>query len=361
MADPAPFDQVAEWWQRWPDANVGVVTGLVSGVAVLDIDPRSGGDASRRDLEMRWGQLPVTPEVQTGGGGSHLWFSTDVELPSVTLASGIELKAEGGKVVCPPSRHASGFVYRWRPGGAPDVLPLANLPQWVEGLAHGDLRRARDRATEEAARTVGEQENFAQAWLRAGIQLEPGDRYYRCPFHDDHHPSLHIDAEGCRWYCFGCGSGGGIGRLLHLLGEDDPSRPRARLTGHKPRGLPVTLHGSREVEVVGESHHQDDLLALTGGRRRYGGVDVGVVADLVPEPTNRFDPEAIAVRIGDRPVGYVRREDGEWVAPLIDDSLDMHGLATCEATIRGGWDRGRGEVGWFGVTLLLPDPENLGV
>ena len=80
-----------------------------------------------------------------------------------------------------------------------------------------------------------------------------------------------------------------------------------------------------------------------------------MVAELVPEPGNRFDPEAVAVEIDDRPVGYLRHEDAIWLRPLIDDSLDMHGLATCEAVIRGGWDRGRDEVGWFGVTLLLPD------
>jgi hypothetical protein len=117
------------------------------------------------------------------------------------------------------------------------------------------------------------------------------------------------------------------------------------------------MHGAQETDVVGESHHQDELLAITGGRRRYGGVDVGVVAQLVPEPGNRFDPDAIAVEIDQRPVGYVRREDAEWVKPLVEDSLDIHGLATCEAVIRGGWDRGRDEVGWFGVTLLLPDAE----
>jgi hypothetical protein len=35
----------------------------------------------------------------------------------------------------------------------------------------------------------------------------------------------------------------------------------------------------------------------------------------------------------------------------------MHGRATCEAIIRGGWDRGRAGMGWFGVVLLLPFDE----
>ncbi|MDH3249759.1 MAG: bifunctional DNA primase/polymerase, partial [Acidimicrobiia bacterium] len=288
------------------------------------------------------------------GGGVHLWFCTTATVPSVTLAAGVELKGEGGMVVTPPSRHASGARYRWRPGGEPGLLPLAPLPPWIAELAGAAMRPGVQPADHEWARTTLEQQEFARGWSRAGVELLPGDRYYRCPFHDDHHPSLHIDAEGCRWYCFGCGVGGGIGRLRSLLGDTRSARPRTRLRGQAGRGLPVTIHGAHEVDVVGESHHQDELLAITGGRRRYGGVDVGVVAELVPEPSNRFDPDAIVVAIDERPVGYVRHGDVEWLRPVIDESLDMHGLATCDAVIRGGWDRGRGEVGWFGVTLLLP-------
>lgn len=355
MSDPASLEQIEAWWHTWPEANVGVVTGLVSGVAVLDVDPRSGGDGSIRSLVDRYGMVPVTPEVHTGGGGIHLWLNVEAELPSVTLAPGVELKAEGGMVVAPPSRHASGGRYRWRPGGEPDVLPVASLPSWISDIAGAGTTLETEPADHEVIRTTIEQEEFAETWARLGVELLPGDRYYRCPFHDDHHPSLHIDAEGCRWYCFGCGVGGGVGRLHGLLGETGRPRPRTQLRGHARRGLPVTIRGTHEVEVVGESHHQDELLAITGGRRRYGGVNVGVVAELVPDPSNRFDPDAVAVEIDERLVGYLRREDVEWLRPLLDDSLDMHGLATCEAVIRGGWDRGRGEIGWFGVTLLLPE------
>ena len=355
MSDRALPEQVEAWWHTWPDANIGVVTGVVSGVAVLDIDPRSGGDRSLRSLVDRYGMVPVTPEVQTGGGGTHLWFRSGAELPSVTLAPGVELKSEGGMVVAPPSRHASGGTYRWRPGGEPDVLAPASLPSWISELTATPTTPDVEPVDHEVTRTTLERQEFAETWAHIGVELLPGDRYYLCPFHDDHHPSLHIDAEGCRWYCFGCGLGGGIGRLRGILGDTGRARPRTQLRGHTRRGLPVTIHGGHEVEVVGESHHQDELLQITGGRRRYGGVNVGVVAELVPEPDNRFDPDAVTVEIDDRPVGYLRREDVERLRPLIDDSLDMHGIATCEAVIRGGWDRGRNEVGWFGVTLLLPD------
>jgi len=75
-------DQVAAWWRRWPDANVGVLTGPVSLLVVLDIDPRNGGNASLRAIEERWGAHAPTVESHTGGGGRHVWFRTGEPFPT---------------------------------------------------------------------------------------------------------------------------------------------------------------------------------------------------------------------------------------------------------------------------------------
>jgi len=59
--------QITRWWKQWPDANVGVCTGVKSGVVVLDIDPRNGGDKSLAKLVKEHGPLPATLHVKTGG------------------------------------------------------------------------------------------------------------------------------------------------------------------------------------------------------------------------------------------------------------------------------------------------------
>ncbi len=82
------------------------------------------------------------------------------------------------------------------------------------------------------------------------------------------------------------------------------------------------------------------------------------VAELVPDPANLYDRDAIEVRIDGRTVGHVARSDQPWLRPFVDESLDMHRIATCRAFIRGGWDRGRDSVGFFGVVLLLPHPDD---
>jgi len=51
---------IRRWWQQFPDANIGIVTGAVSGLVVLDEDSYKGGDVSRRELEDSYSPLPET-------------------------------------------------------------------------------------------------------------------------------------------------------------------------------------------------------------------------------------------------------------------------------------------------------------
>jgi hypothetical protein len=349
MEVAATEKEVEEWWQRWPDANVGIVTGRVSGIVVLDVDPRSGGDSALLGLEERWGALPPTLEVQTGGGGRHLWFSSDEALPSAILASGLEVKAERSVVIAPPSVHATGHRYLWIAGRSPDDLTAAPVPGWLELIAHGEAGAdPHDRPNERPVRATQERAEFADAWRRAGIELRPGDRYYLCPFHDDYDPSLHVDSERCRWYCFGCRRGGGIGGLRRLIGEPQQPSPRARLHRQVGASRAVSMPGRREVPVRGESLHQDELLNLAGGRRPYGGVELEAVAELIA----LFNQ--VVVRIDETEVGALSPEDARRLAPAIREAVREHGAATCRAVVRGGWDRGGEDVGMFGVVLFLP-------
>ncbi len=136
---PSPAE-ITAWYARSPRANVGIVTGEGSGLVVLDIDPRHGGDASLAALEQRHGPLPATVVALTGGGGRHVYFGHPGETMrnKVGLAPGIDLRGDGGLVVAPPSYHPSGRRYAWQPGHHPDDMPLAPLPAWLHDLALGD-------------------------------------------------------------------------------------------------------------------------------------------------------------------------------------------------------------------------------
>jgi hypothetical protein len=133
---------IDEWWTQHPRANIGMPTGAASGCVVLDIDPRNRGDDSLYELETEHGALPDTLEVLTGGGGRHLYFRypSSGALACVSgLADGIDLKADGGYVVMPPSVHPeTRQPYRWE---VSSIRPPASLPEWLAALVQSGHRR----------------------------------------------------------------------------------------------------------------------------------------------------------------------------------------------------------------------------
>lgn len=125
--------QIQGWFDRWTNSNIGIVTGEGSGLVVVDIDPRHGGDVSWAELVVLHGQ-PRTVEVVTGSGGSHYYFrhpGRRIGNTSNKLGAGIDTHGDGGYVVAPGSRHASGEEYRWAMGASPDEVPLAPMPDWL--------------------------------------------------------------------------------------------------------------------------------------------------------------------------------------------------------------------------------------
>ena len=136
--------EVAEWFRRWSGANVGIITGVVSHILVLDIDPQHGGDDSLAKLEALHGPLPDTVALDTGGGGWHLYLQHPggAVHNRVALMEGVDLRGDGGYVVAPPSFHPCGAQYRWREGRGPTEIKLAAMPPWLAELVEQSGHRA---------------------------------------------------------------------------------------------------------------------------------------------------------------------------------------------------------------------------
>ena len=130
---PATVEELEAWFKRWPNANIGIVTGAVSGLVVLDVDERHGGTASLSQLNKEFGPGPKTVEAGTGGGGRHVYFGHPGGRVGnrVGLRPGIDLRGDGGCVVAPPSVHPSGRPYAWLPGRSPNEIEIAPLPSWL--------------------------------------------------------------------------------------------------------------------------------------------------------------------------------------------------------------------------------------
>ena len=128
-------ETIAGWWRRWPDANLGLASGRTSGVVVIDVDPPRGELSLRRLVDVGY-ELPETTTVRTGSGGLHLYYAapgipfgnTAGRLPGVGLElPGVDLRADGGYVVAPPSVHVSGSRYAW----IHLEVELAGAPTWL--------------------------------------------------------------------------------------------------------------------------------------------------------------------------------------------------------------------------------------
>jgi hypothetical protein len=126
---------ITEWWTKWPDANIAIPTGAASGLLVIDIDPRNGGDESWEALTFEFGRPPDTAEQLSGGGGRHVFFTDPgVSVPK-ELAPGIDIKSAGGYIIVAPSVHPSGRQYAWDGlAGKEALFRVAPVPGWLSSL-----------------------------------------------------------------------------------------------------------------------------------------------------------------------------------------------------------------------------------
>ncbi len=147
---PASVATVSEWLRQKPELNVGIVTGAVSGLIVLDLDGVGAVvDACQRGL-------PCTP-VATTGKGLHVYLahpggSVRNGTGLVPEVAGYDLRGDGGYVVAPPSVHPSGHRYRWLI--SPRDATLARPPAWLlDRIAPQPESRLEPRSQRLAARS----------------------------------------------------------------------------------------------------------------------------------------------------------------------------------------------------------------
>lgn len=135
-SDPAI---IAGWSRSFPECNIAIATGEPSGIAVIDVDPRNGGNASMSHHASQGRLLPPCPAAKTGNGGRHYFFQLPANLKASKdrLGKGIDVKSTGGYVVAAPSwiarsAQGSGGSYSWIV--APEDVAPPPLPTWVLGL-----------------------------------------------------------------------------------------------------------------------------------------------------------------------------------------------------------------------------------
>ena len=125
---------VAKLFDGTQHRNLGIATGAINKLVVVDIDKKSGGFASLEALAQHGTPLMSDIKVNTGGGGFHLYFrhpGVAVANSAGKVAPGIDLRGDNGYVVAPPSIHRSGSSYRWATDVPDWHSALPPLPHWL--------------------------------------------------------------------------------------------------------------------------------------------------------------------------------------------------------------------------------------
>lgn len=116
------------WWKKTPQGNLAVATGEESDMVVVDIDFKSGGAMSYTDMLTKY-KLPNSVMCKTGAG-LHLYFKYAEGIKNkVGIASGIDVRSDGGYVLIPPSNHYTGNIYSWIKD--PWTVEMATMPDWL--------------------------------------------------------------------------------------------------------------------------------------------------------------------------------------------------------------------------------------
>jgi hypothetical protein len=204
------------WWEQWPSANIGITTGKASGLVVIDVDGDDGED-SLKLLQKKFDDLPETVEVLTGKG-RHLYFKHpgDARIKNATrIAGGLDIRADGGYVVAPPSVHITGRTYEWEVEHHPDDTLLAVLPDWVVEFIGADRPRPASSADGTHTRFIKGGRNDALTSIagsirRRGASTEAVFAALKQINHEQCEPPL-IEAE--------------VFRIANSVGNYEPSAP----------------------------------------------------------------------------------------------------------------------------------------
>jgi hypothetical protein len=130
LQHPPSTDTIAQWWQKWPDANVAIA--LTDMLCVIDFD---GINFSQIPFYFH---LPLDAPRVTTGKGLHVYLKTHTPIGNragVFRARGctVDVRGKGGYVVAPPSVHVNGNKYEWlRPFG--NLIDIPDIPDGVLSL-----------------------------------------------------------------------------------------------------------------------------------------------------------------------------------------------------------------------------------
>lgn len=139
-------EQVEKWYHQFPGCAWAYATSAE--YAILDIDPKNGGHETLAKLIAQHGELPTCPTTETGSKGTHymMRFPDGTRNSEGRIGKGIDVRADGGYAILPPSRiydPEGRHVQPYRCQVAPWKCDIPDAPEWLVALEHKDKPKAK--------------------------------------------------------------------------------------------------------------------------------------------------------------------------------------------------------------------------
>lgn len=275
-------DTIRQLFTPRKNANIGLVTGPISGIFVLDVDGTEGESSLSN-----YPKLPHTLTSTTGRGFHYFFRYPDKKVftRAGKFAAGLDVRGEGGYIVAPPSVHSTGTIYQF----LDDTAPIADAPDWLlDIVCRPPAERTYTAPTSPTDKLttdeIRELLSFIDAdcgyddWIHIGMGLH--DEGYGLSVWDEWSKRGAKYTAGCtipHWKSFRPNSGISFGTVIHM----------AALNGWKPK----------EITTMSLDDHPAREFILRVQRGEFA-----VRADTIAAPSNTsqlFNPLKIEGLIGD--------------------------------------------------------------
>lgn len=158
-----PRETITDWWTRWPDAQIALICGEISGVTAIDIDWIKDKDHNiLAHLSLNPDDIgktiPNSPQSFSGSRGKHVLVKYEpVKNSTKAVHSQIDIKSDGGYIILPPSRYDETRSYEWD----------TRYPLWSSKLTT---------MPETLRKACQEREKEKTNWEKLASGAEPGER-----------------------------------------------------------------------------------------------------------------------------------------------------------------------------------------
>ncbi len=224
---------IADWWNHWPDANVGLLLGEGSGVIDIECDSPDAEEVLKTLFD---GELPSTPTYKSTRG-CHRLFEWTPELPfpgkavfKIGPQKSLEIRTgnggKGAQSLLPPSIHPTGAQYVWLPGLSPDDVTVGELPHTVleklaagEGVSSTKATKASLQDVRAAIDALGPHADMPyEDWLKVGMALHYFDPSNCSEWVNWSAKGVKFTTGECeaKWESFTHGGGTTISTLFHI-------------------------------------------------------------------------------------------------------------------------------------------------